>query len=101
MPCFRTPGISWTQGSVKRVDPVSKTATIKDTKSGVEYAEKYDYLVTSSGLSRAWPVVPQSLSKFKYLEETHAHIESVRDARNGVVVVGGGMYLIPLWFASY
>lgn len=80
------------QGDVLRVDPVTKLAVVKDAKSGEIRTEKYDYLVASSGSSRAWPVVPQALNKSDYLEETGTHIDTVRNVKDGVVVVGGGKF---------
>lgn len=89
-PALNVPGISWQQGSVLKVDPENKVATISDHITGEEQEESYDYLVASTGLNRVWPVVPQSLSKKDYLAETCAHIDAVKAAKEGVVVIGGG-----------
>ncbi|KAH8649661.1 hypothetical protein BGZ60DRAFT_474017 [Tricladium varicosporioides] len=90
IPALREQAISWTQGSVQKIDPSTKTATILDTKSGKEVEEEYDYLVAASGLSRAWPTVPQSLTGKSYLKEAGTHIDKVVGAKEGVVVIGGG-----------
>ena len=74
-----------------KVDPESKTARIKDTKTGTEYEESYDYLIAASGLRRSWPAVPQSLTREKFLAESGAHIKAVKSASEGVVVIGGGI----------
>ena len=50
----------------------------------------YDFLVAATGLRRVWPVVPQSLGRKQYLIEVEEHIHNVANARDGVVVVGGG-----------
>lgn len=92
LPAMRAPGISWTHGSVTQVDCENKTATIVDSITGKKSEESYDYLVASTGLRRAWPVVPQSLTRETYLAEAGTHIESVKNAKEGVVVIGGGMY---------
>ncbi|KAH8589395.1 hypothetical protein B0O99DRAFT_692625 [Bisporella sp. PMI_857] len=86
---FRTSELSYIQGSVVSVDCKSKIATIK-AHSGEELKESYDYLVAASGLRRAWPTVPQSLTQEEYIKETNAHIEKVENAKAGVVVIGGG-----------
>jgi hypothetical protein len=90
IPALQIPPISWTQGSVVKVDSSKKTATISDSKSGEPVEEKYDYLIAASGLRRVWPVVPQSTSREKYLAEAKGHIGLVKNARHGVVVIGGG-----------
>ncbi|KAK0106199.1 hypothetical protein ONS96_003843 [Cadophora gregata f. sp. sojae] len=90
LPALKAPGLSWTQGSASRVDTENKIATIVDTISGKEYDESYDFLVIATGLRRQWPAVPQSLTRKAYLAETAKHIEEVKAAKEGVVVIGGG-----------
>jgi NADH dehydrogenase FAD-containing subunit len=92
IPAFQIPTISWTHGSAVKVDSSKKTAMVLDSKSGEQYEEKYDYLVAASGLRRVWPVVPQSTNREKYLAEAKEHIDLVKNARHGVVVIGGGKY---------
>jgi hypothetical protein len=91
-PALQIPTISWIQGSAVKVDSSKKTTTISDSKSGEQCEEKYDYLIAASGLRRVWPVVPQSTSRGKYLAEAKGHIDLVKNARHGVVVIGGGRY---------
>ena len=90
LPAFNTPEISFAQGSAIKVDAERKVASIKDGITGKEYEEAYDYLIAATGLRRDWPAVPQSLTKEKYLAETGKHIELVKNAKDGVVVIGGG-----------
>lgn len=78
------------QGSVTRIDCARKVATIAETVSKNWVEESYDFLVASSGLRRLWPVVPQSLTRKEYLLEVWRHIQLTKDAREGVVVIGGG-----------
>ena len=91
IPALQTPSISWTRGSAIKIDSSKKIATNLDSKSGEQYEEKYDYLIAASGLRRVWPVVPQSANWEKYLAEAKGHIDLVRNARHGVVVIGGGI----------
>jgi hypothetical protein len=90
IPALQIPTISWTQGSAVKVDSSKKTAMISNSKSGEQYEEKYDYLIAASGLRRVWPVSPQSTTREKYLCEAKEHIDLVKNARDGVVVIGGG-----------
>jgi NADPH-dependent 2,4-dienoyl-CoA reductase/sulfur reductase-like enzyme len=91
IPALTAPEVSWAQGSAVLVDAARKVATIRDGTTGETYEEAYDYLISSTGLKRSWPAVPQSLNKKQYLEEAGAHIKLMRDAER-VVVVGGGMH---------
>jgi hypothetical protein len=50
----------------------------------------YDFLVAATGLRRVWPVVPQTHTREAYLSEVGNHIDAVRTAKEGVVVIGGG-----------
>ncbi|RDW78292.1 FAD protein [Coleophoma crateriformis] len=90
LPALRDPGISWIQGSTIKVDCERKVATISDRNTGKDFEERYDYLIAATGLRRAWPVVPQTLTKDEYLIEAGNHIDAVRNAKEGVVVIGGG-----------
>ncbi|KAK3701827.1 hypothetical protein LTR37_015249 [Vermiconidia calcicola] len=78
------------QGSVIAVDCEKMCASIKPHKSGSAIEHKYDYLIAATGLRRVWPTVPQSLTRDEYLNEARGHIDLVRDAEHGVVVIGGG-----------
>lgn len=82
------------------VDAEKKTALIRDGNTGETYEEAYDYLISSTGLKRSWPAVPQSLSRKEYLEETGAHIKRVKAAER-VLVVGGGKSCFALMIWAY
>lgn len=51
---------------------------------------EYDFFVAATGLRRAFPVVPQSLTRKQYLVEAENQIKACDNAKHGVVVVGGG-----------
>ena len=65
-------------------------ATIKDKITGEVSDHSYDYFLAATGLRRVWPVVPQSLTQKAYRQETSDHVHSVRNASEGVAVIGGG-----------
>lgn len=104
IPALQSPKITVLQGTVTAVDPAAKTTTLLDAATQAPREVAYDYLVVSTGLRRAWPVVPQSLRRKQYLLEAGAHIDAARacgpasgsspadddGAAPGVVVVGGG-----------
>lgn len=96
IPTLQAKNIHIIQGSANNVDCERRIATITDSFSGVETRENYDYLVVATGLRRAFPAVPQSLTKKAYLYETEGHLEKVQSAKEGVVVVGGGTCFIYL-----
>lgn len=79
------------RGSVSKIDNKQRKATILDKDTGAVTEKSYDFLVAATGLRRAWPVVPQSLTREDYLKETQDHINQVKGANEGVVVIGGGM----------
>ena len=58
-------------------------------------------MIAASGLRRAFPVAPQSLYREKFLEEARQHVENVRNAREGIVVVGGGELTIQIRISSF
>jgi NADH dehydrogenase FAD-containing subunit len=90
IPALQHPNIRWTRGSVVKVDTDKLTAQVRHAGNGEETQHAYDYLVAASGLRRAHQVAPQSLIRKQYLLETANHIQGVKDAQNGVVVIGGG-----------
>ncbi|TVY62315.1 Oxidoreductase ptaL, partial [Lachnellula suecica] len=90
IPALGAKEISHVQGSVMKIDMVNKIAKIANPRAGEEFEDSYDYLVVSSGLRRAWPVVLQSREKIFYLSEASGDIIAVTQARERVVVVGGG-----------
>ncbi|KJZ78838.1 hypothetical protein HIM_01611 [Hirsutella minnesotensis 3608] len=67
-----------------------KTAVVIDNTTKETTTHLYDYFVAATGLRRAWPVVPQSLTRKQYIVEVDEHIHAVTNARHGVVVVSGG-----------
>lgn len=84
--------MEFVRGSVSSVDPEQKVAQIFDLQTQQTRREQYDYLIAASGLRRVFPTVPQSLCRDEYLEEAKTHMESVQNAHDGVVIVGGGKY---------
>ncbi|KAI0199732.1 FAD/NAD(P)-binding domain-containing protein [Astrocystis sublimbata] len=87
---LQRPNVSFVQGSVTNVDCENKVATISDRKTQKTREESYDFLVAATGLRRAWPVVPQALTREAYLEEVGAHADRVLNSTAPVLVVGGG-----------
>jgi thioredoxin reductase len=92
-------GVRFVRGSVKSVDPEAKQAVISEADTQAEVVQDYDFLVAATGLRRVWPVVPQAQTRESYLEEVRAHIDAIK-ASDGVVVVGGGQFYIPLFNSS-
>ncbi|KAI5362738.1 putative FAD/NAD(P)-binding domain, FAD/NAD(P)-binding domain superfamily [Septoria linicola] len=90
IPAIQHPGVRFSQASVQKVDTDRMVATIKDKITGQVSDHSYDYFLAATGLRRVWPVVPQSISQKGYRQETSDHIHSVRNASEGVVVIGGG-----------
>jgi NADH dehydrogenase FAD-containing subunit len=88
---LKSPDLTFIQGSVSSVDFAGKIAHIVDAETKVNRTEPYDYLIASSGLRRSFPTVPQSLRRDEFLKEAKEHMENVKNARDGVVIVGGGM----------
>jgi NADPH-dependent 2,4-dienoyl-CoA reductase/sulfur reductase-like enzyme len=78
------------QGSVTSIDAKKRLAVIEETQTLSVSERSYDFLVAASGMRRVWPVVPQSRTRESYLNEVGAHIEAVKNAKDGVVVIGGG-----------
>lgn len=78
------------RGTVSSVDCQAKKAFTVDKVTEETTTHVYDYFLAATGLRRAWPVVPQSLTRKQYLVEVEEHIHAVTNAQHGVVVVGGG-----------
>jgi len=91
IPGLKSPDLSFIQGSVSSVDFKGKVAHIVESETKANRTETYDYLIAGSGLRRAFPTVPQSLRRDEFLKEAREHKSDVKNARDGVVVVGGGM----------
>ncbi|KAF1816808.1 pyridine nucleotide-disulfide oxidoreductase AMID-like protein [Eremomyces bilateralis CBS 781.70] len=90
IPALKHTDVSFLQGTVTSIDPNTRTATISRTDSNEHTQHDYDYLVAASGLRRVWPTVPQALKKKKWLVEADGHIQSIKEAKERVVVIGGG-----------
>ncbi|KAI1410576.1 FAD/NAD(P)-binding domain-containing protein [Hypoxylon sp. FL1857] len=90
IPVLQRPNVRFVHGTVSKIDPESKTATIIEQPNSGERAEAYDYFVAATGLRRVWPVVPQSAKKEDYLKEAGRHIDAVINSIAPVLVVGGG-----------
>jgi NADH dehydrogenase FAD-containing subunit len=91
IPGLKSPDLRFIQGSVSSVDFKGKVAHIVDSETNANRTESYDYLIAGSGLRRTFPTVPQSLRRDEFLKEAREHMSDVKNARDGVVVVGGGM----------
>lgn len=90
IPGLQLPNVKFVQGSVSSVDCAAKTATVIDGTTKEAVTHPYDYFVTATGLRRVWPVVPQALTQKQYLVEAETQIKALDNAKDGVVVVGGG-----------
>ncbi|KAF1995505.1 FAD/NAD(P)-binding domain-containing protein [Amniculicola lignicola CBS 123094] len=91
---LRNSNLSFKHGSVKKVDPKTKTADYVD-RNGTLHQHSYDYVIIATGLKRHWPAVPKSGSKEEYLEDAKRLIEKItgkEGAQEGrrVVVIGAG-----------
>ncbi|KAI1169544.1 hypothetical protein F4777DRAFT_208624 [Nemania sp. FL0916] len=87
---LQRPNVTFIQGTVANVDCENKTAKIVDRKTKKTRSESYDFFIGATGLRRAWPVVPQALTKETYLMEVGAHCDKVLNGTAPVLVVGGG-----------
>ncbi|GFF32000.1 apoptosis-inducing factor 2 [Aspergillus lentulus] len=87
---LQCPHVRFIRGSVTAVDCKSKTATILDSVRGTSREEGYDFFIAGTGLRRVFPTVPQSRTREEFLAEVGKNTADVVNARQGVVVVGGG-----------
>ncbi|KAI1096643.1 FAD/NAD(P)-binding domain-containing protein [Rostrohypoxylon terebratum] len=90
IPILQRPDVRFVHGTVSKVDPETKTATIIEQPNQEERTEAYDFFVAATGLRRVWPVVPQSAKRVDYLEEARRHINAVANSTAPVLIVGGG-----------
>ncbi|KAJ5687902.1 hypothetical protein N7536_010521 [Penicillium majusculum] len=93
IPALQSPDISHIQGRVDSIDCKSRIARIRQNTANDGHKiveEKYDYMVTCSGLRREWPSAPKSLTREAYLAETADSVQTIEKAVEGVVVIGGG-----------
>jgi NADH dehydrogenase FAD-containing subunit len=88
---LQRPDVEFVHGSVVSIDPAAKTATIRENADQHERTDEYDFFVSATGFRRAFPVVPQALSKKAWLIEANRHIDAVTAYSDPVLVVGGGM----------
>ena len=89
IPALQHSNLQFLHGSIEALNNEEKVAHIK-AHNGPSQDLSYDYFIAATGLRRVWPTVPQTLTKKKYLLETQGHIDQVRSAEQGVVVIGGG-----------
>jgi hypothetical protein len=92
IPALKSPNVDFLQGSVTSIDCENKVASIVDTVTKQSRQQRYDYLLVASGLRRTSPVVPKALNRDQFLAEAKSHTKAIRDAKEGVVVIGGGRY---------
>jgi NADH dehydrogenase FAD-containing subunit len=92
IPALQRHEVQFIPGSVQSINCEAKTAYIRRHDASSTIETTYDYFVAATGLRREWPTVPQSFSEPAYLQEAQGHIDSVRKAEHGVVVIGGGQY---------
>ncbi|KAL5612612.1 hypothetical protein BROUX41_004293 [Berkeleyomyces rouxiae] len=90
IPDIHRPNVRFIHGSVQKIDPAQKSATILEHLSQTPRQETYDYILCSSGLRRRFPSVPLSLTREEYLKEAQGQIDRSTKAPKGVLVVGGG-----------
>ncbi|KXS94104.1 hypothetical protein AC578_941 [Pseudocercospora eumusae] len=90
IPAPQHPAVRISQASLEHIDTNQRVARIKDKNSDAISEHAYDYFVAATGVRRVWPVVPQELTRKRYLKETADHAQSIRNATQGVVVIGGG-----------
>ncbi|KAB8271533.1 hypothetical protein BDV30DRAFT_250024 [Aspergillus minisclerotigenes] len=90
IPALKSPNLQIVRGSVNTVDFQNKVAQILDLETKETRQEKYDFFIAGTGLRRVFPTVPQSLKREEFLKEATGHKEAIRNADEGVVVIGGG-----------
>ncbi|KAA8905682.1 oxidoreductase [Sphaerosporella brunnea] len=85
-------GVEVLQGRVESVHPDRKELLYVPADSDGEKGKSlaYDYLVCATGLKRAWPVQPRTTKKEEFVRDTKKLVEELIDAKDSVVVVGGG-----------
>lgn len=86
------PSVKYMQGKLASVSPESKEAVILPFNSETPSTVGYDFFVAATGLHRAWPVVPQALTKSEFLADVKRQVKAIQDAKDGVVVIGGGKF---------
>lgn len=90
LPGLQSPAIKFIQRSVVKVDCAERTASVIDSTTNQLQTHHYDYFMAASGLKRAPPVLPSSLTHEQYLAEAEHDALSFEKAEHGITVVGGG-----------
>ncbi|OGE55891.1 hypothetical protein PENARI_c003G01832 [Penicillium arizonense] len=93
IPALQNLDIKTVQGRVDSVDCKSRVARIYQSTANDGHKiveEKYDYMIATTGLRREWPSAPKSFTREAYLAETADSVETIENAVQGVVVIGGG-----------
>lgn len=88
---LRHPALNIMRGRIEQLDCETKKARYTIPSSGETVHHEYDQVVVATGLSRQWPIVPESHSKDRYVMDALQHINTLAASRR-VVVIGGGMY---------
>lgn len=91
---LQNPAIKMVRGHIEKLDCEAKTARYTKFGSGETAQQEYDHVVMATGLSRKWPIVPDSHDKEGYVKDALKHIETI-EASERVVVIGGGMLTPP------
>ena len=96
---LQKPQFRFLHGAVKGVDLEAKVARYTRHGSSETEIVEYDYLVAATGLRRAWPSIPQALTREEYLGEVRPHVEKIGHAEHGVAVIGGGerLHILRRW----
>ena len=84
------PNVTVLRGKATYFDSQNQVATYEDATLGATRKERYDYLVVATGLRRTWPICPEALVENGYRDDAHSYIAQIKNARLGVVVIGGG-----------
>ncbi|KAB8232458.1 putative pyridine nucleotide-disulfide oxidoreductase AMID-like [Aspergillus alliaceus] len=90
IPALKSSNLQIVRGSINNVDFQNKVAQILDLETKETRQEKYDFFIAGTGLRRVFPTVPQSLKREEFLKEALSHKEDIRNAHDGVVIIGGG-----------
>lgn len=93
---LKHPALTIIRGRIDEVDCEARRATYVKPESQEKALLDYDHLVIATGLSRQWPIVPQSHLKDRYVKDALQHIDTLA-ASTRVVVIGGGMIQSLPW----
>ncbi|KAL5359949.1 hypothetical protein BJX96DRAFT_174834 [Aspergillus floccosus] len=90
IPAIQSSNVEFIRGSISSIDSQGKIAAVHKRGASTPTEVLYDFFIASSGLRRTFPTVPQSVEKLEFLQEARDHQRKIKDASDGVVVVGGG-----------